>query len=52
MHTRSNIAAIAAGMLVGMTAMSAAQQPMTIRAGTVSGKLVHSLPKILSERYK
>ena len=35
MYTRFAIAAIAAGTLVGMTTMAAAQQPMTIRAGTV-----------------
>ena len=35
MHTLFAIAAIAAGALVGMTAISAAQQPITIRAGTV-----------------
>ena len=35
MHTRFAIATIAAGALLGMTTMAAAQQPMTIRAGTV-----------------
>ncbi len=35
MHTRFALYAIAAGALVGMTAMSAAQQTITIRAGTV-----------------
>jgi imidazolonepropionase-like amidohydrolase len=35
MHTRFPIATIAAGALLGMTTMAAAQQPMTIRAGTV-----------------
>jgi len=35
MQSRFAISAIAAGALVGMTAMSSAQQPMTIRAGMV-----------------
>src|ERR1700704_1186767 len=35
MHFRFAIAAIAAGALVSMTAISPAQQPITIRAGTV-----------------
>src|SRR5256885_1442185 len=35
MHTRFAIATIAAGAFVGITTMAAAQQPMTIRAGTV-----------------
>ena len=35
MHTRSTIAALAAGALLSMTVVSAAQQPITIRAGTV-----------------
>jgi imidazolonepropionase-like amidohydrolase len=35
MNTRFAIAAIAAGVLIGMTAISAAQQPVTVRAGTV-----------------
>jgi imidazolonepropionase-like amidohydrolase len=35
MRTRSIVAALAAAALLGMTAASAAQQPVTIRAGTV-----------------
>ena len=39
MHKRFAIFAIAAGALAGMTAMSSAQQPITIRAGTlIDGK--------------
>jgi imidazolonepropionase-like amidohydrolase len=35
MHTRIVVASLAAGALIGMTAMAAAQQPITVRAGTV-----------------
>ena len=35
MHTRFAFYAIVAGALISMTAISAAQQPITIRAGTI-----------------
>src|SRR5262245_30986506 len=39
MHNRFFLCAISAGVLSGMTAIAAAQQPITIRAGTlIDGK--------------